>query len=111
MSAIDTSLTAPTRFLEAANGIRYAYRRYGKQGGTPLVLLPRFRGDLDTWDPALLDALAAERELILVNNRGVSSTSGSFASSRIGIDLRRACWCFEPTTSTSSSSNSRSATI
>lgn len=77
MSAIDTSLTAPTRFLEAANGIRYAYRRYGKQGGTPLVLLPRFRGDLDTWDPALLDALAAERELILVNNRGVSSTSGT----------------------------------
>jgi pimeloyl-ACP methyl ester carboxylesterase len=77
MSATDTSLTAPTRFLEAANGIRYAYRRYGKPGGTPLVLLPRFRGDLDTWDPALLDALAAERELILVNNRGVSSTSGT----------------------------------
>lgn len=77
MSATDTSLTAPTRFLEAANGIRYAYRRYGKPGGTPLVLLPRFRGDLDTWDPALLDALAAERDLILVNNRGVSSTSGT----------------------------------
>lgn len=77
MSATEISLTAPTRFLAAKNGIRYAYRRYGKPGGTPLVLLPRFRGDLDTWDPALLDALAAERELILVNNRGVSSTSGT----------------------------------
>ncbi|MET3712535.1 pimeloyl-ACP methyl ester carboxylesterase [Sphingomonas trueperi] len=77
MSATETSLTAPTRFLAAENGVRYAYRRYGKPGGTPLVLLPRFRGDLDTWDPALLDALADERELILVNNRGVSSTSGT----------------------------------
>ncbi|MET3723657.1 alpha/beta fold hydrolase [Sphingomonas trueperi] len=77
MSATYTSLTAPTRFLAAENGIRYAYRRYGKAGGTPLMLLPRFRGDLDTWDSALLDALAAERELILVNNRGVSSTSGT----------------------------------
>lgn len=81
MSATDTTLTAPTRFIEAANGIRYAYRRFGTAGGTPLVLLPRFRGDLDTWDPALLDALAADRELVLVNNRGVSSTSGTTPAS------------------------------
>ncbi|PVX28773.1 alpha/beta fold hydrolase [Sphingomonas pokkalii] len=80
-ASADTTLTALTRFLEAANGVRYAYRRFGKPGGTPLVLLPRFRGDLDTWDPALLDALAAERELILVNNRGVSSSSGTTPAS------------------------------
>lgn len=81
MSAADTTTTAPTRFIEAANGVRYAYRRFGTPGGTPLVLLPRFRGDLDTWDPALLDALAAERELVLVNNRGVSSSSGTTPAS------------------------------
>lgn len=81
MPATDTTVTAPTRFIEAANGVRYAYRRFGTPGGTPLVLLPRFRGDLDTWDPALLDALAIERELVLVNNRGVSSTSGTTPSS------------------------------
>lgn len=81
MPAADTTVTASTRFIEAANGIRYAYRRFGTPGGTPLVLLPRFRGDLDTWDPALLDALAAERELVLVNNRGVSSTSGTTPAS------------------------------
>lgn len=83
MPATDTTVTAPTRFIEAANGVRYAYRRFGTPGGTPLVLLPRFRGDLDTWDPALLDALAIERELVLVNNRGVSSTSGTTPSSII----------------------------
>jgi pimeloyl-ACP methyl ester carboxylesterase len=81
MSAADTTITAPTRFIEAANGVRYAYRRFGTPGSTPLVLLPRFRGDLDTWDPALLDALAEERELVLVNNRGVSSTSGTTPAS------------------------------
>lgn len=81
MSAKDTTITAPTRFIEAANGVRYAYRRFGTPDGTPLVLLPRFRGDLDTWDPALLDALASQRELVLVNNRGVSSSSGTTPAS------------------------------
>lgn len=71
-----TTVTAPTRFVDGANGIRYAYRRFGATGGVPLLMLPRFRGDLDTWDPALLDALADKREVVLVNNRGVSSTSG-----------------------------------
>ena len=28
--------TAPTQFVEA-NGIRFAYRRFGKTGGVPLV--------------------------------------------------------------------------
>lgn len=77
---IISSLTASTVFVEAANGVRYAYRRFGRASGVPLLLLPRFRGDLDTWDPEFLDALATERELVLVNNRGVSSTSGTTPS-------------------------------
>ncbi|WP_198161841.1 alpha/beta fold hydrolase [Sphingomonas sp. TDK1] len=90
MSDTDTSPNAPTRFVEAADGIRSAYRRYGHPGGTPLILLPRFSGDLDTWDPALLDALAAERELILVNNRGASRTSGT--SPQLSPKWRATCW-------------------
>ena len=74
------SLTAPTQYVDAANGIRYAHRRFGMPGGIPLIMLPRFRGDLDTWDPELLDELAAEREIVLVNNRGVSSTTGTTPS-------------------------------
>lgn len=75
-----TTNTARTQFVEASNGIRYAYRRFGAASGTPLLLLPRFRGDMDTWDPALLDALAAKRPIVLVDNRGVSSTSGTTPS-------------------------------
>ncbi|AXB80399.1 alpha/beta fold hydrolase [Novosphingobium sp. P6W] len=68
--------TARTQFVEASNGIRYAFRCFGADTGTPLLLLPRFRGDMDTWDPALLDVLAETRPIVLVDNRGVSSTSG-----------------------------------
>ena len=72
----DDSLTAPTRFIEAANGVRYAYRRFGTPTAAPLLMLPRFRGDLDTWDPALFEVLAAGREIVLFDNRGISSTDG-----------------------------------
>jgi pimeloyl-ACP methyl ester carboxylesterase len=42
----------------------------------PLVLLHHFRGNLDNWDPALTDALAAEREVIVVDYPGVGSSTG-----------------------------------
>jgi pimeloyl-ACP methyl ester carboxylesterase len=67
--------TAPTRFVEA-NGIRFAYRRLGKAGGVPLVFNQHFTGTMDHWDPAETDGLAQEREVILFNNAGVSSSSG-----------------------------------
>jgi pimeloyl-ACP methyl ester carboxylesterase len=67
--------TAPTQFVEA-NGIRFAYRRFGNAAGIPLVLNQHFTGTLDHWDPAVTDGLAKEREVILFNNAGVSSSSG-----------------------------------
>ena len=39
-------------------------------------MLQHFRGNLDNWDPALTDALAAEREIILVDYPGVGSSTG-----------------------------------
>jgi pimeloyl-ACP methyl ester carboxylesterase len=64
--------------VEAANGETYAYRRLGRIGeGVPLVFLQHFRGDIDSWDPALIDAIAAERDVILVDNVGIGATSGS----------------------------------
>jgi pimeloyl-ACP methyl ester carboxylesterase len=72
--------TAPTQFAEA-NGIRFAYRRFGKPGGAPLVFNQHFRGTLDYWDPAVTDGLAKSREVILFNNAGVSSTSGKVPTS------------------------------
>ena len=67
--------TAPTRFVEAG-GIRYAYRRFGEESGTPLIFLQHFRGGLDHWDPVVTDGLAEGRPVILFNNAGVASSSG-----------------------------------
>ena len=72
--------TAPTRFIEA-NGIRFAYRRFGRAGGVPLVFNQHFRGTMDHWDPAVTDGLAGNREVILFNNAGVSSSSGAVPAS------------------------------
>jgi pimeloyl-ACP methyl ester carboxylesterase len=67
--------TAPTQFLEA-NGICFAYRRFGKAGGVPIVFNMHYLGTMDYWDPAVTDGLARDREVILFNNAGVSSSSG-----------------------------------
>jgi pimeloyl-ACP methyl ester carboxylesterase len=67
--------TAPTQFVNA-NGIRFAYRRFGKAGGVPIVFNQHYLGTMDYWDPAVTDGLARDREVILFNNAGVSSSSG-----------------------------------
>jgi pimeloyl-ACP methyl ester carboxylesterase len=72
--------TAPTQFVEA-NGIRFAYRRFGKAGGVPLVFNQHFTGTMDYWDPAVTDGLAQTREVILFNNAGVASSSGEVPTS------------------------------
>ena len=63
-----THQTAPTQFVEA-NGIRFAYRRFGKTGGVPIVMNVHFRGTMDHWDPAVTDGLALQREVILFVTR------------------------------------------
>ena len=70
-----THQTAPTQFVEA-DGIRFAYRRFGKAGGIPLVFNQHFTGTLDHWDPAVTDGLARQREVILFDNAGVAGSSG-----------------------------------
>jgi pimeloyl-ACP methyl ester carboxylesterase len=67
--------TAPTQFVEA-NGTRFAYRRFGKAGGVPLVFHMHYLGTMDYWDPTVTDGLARDREVILFNNAGVASSSG-----------------------------------
>jgi pimeloyl-ACP methyl ester carboxylesterase len=58
-----------------AESIDYAYRELG-DGETPLVLLQHFRGNLDNWDPALIDALSAKRRVVTFDNVGVGGTTG-----------------------------------
>jgi pimeloyl-ACP methyl ester carboxylesterase len=65
--------------VSAANGIDYAYRQVGE--GTPaLVLLQHFRGNLDNWDHALVDALAHNRRVVTFDNAGVAGSTGTTPS-------------------------------
>src|SRR5207342_3500838 len=65
---------ASNKRVTAENAIEYAYRDLG--AGVPLVLLQHFRGNLDNWDPALIDDLAAERRVVTFDNVGVGGTTG-----------------------------------
>ncbi|MFD8007762.1 alpha/beta fold hydrolase [Streptomyces mirabilis] len=70
----------PNERVKAANGFDYAYRDTGPTGdgaGVPLVLLQHFRGNLDNWDPALIDALAPGRRVIAFDNAGVGGSTGT----------------------------------
>ena len=66
----------PNKSVSAANGVDYAYRDTG-EGEVPLVLLQHFRGNLDSWDPALIDALATNRRVITFDNAGVGGSTGA----------------------------------
>jgi pimeloyl-ACP methyl ester carboxylesterase len=80
VSTQTTHNTAQTQLVEAA-GVEVAYRRFGRPAEVPLVMLQHFRGNIDNWDPALTDALASEREVILVDYPGVGSSRGEFGPS------------------------------
>ena len=69
----------PNKLVSAPSGVDYAYRDAGSgtSSGVPLVLLQHFRGNLDNWDPALIDDLAAARRVITFDNAGYCGTDGS----------------------------------
>ena len=76
-AAQDGQLTAANLSLEVGD-VSFVYRRFGNHetAAPALVMLQHFRGNLDNWDPALVDRLAQDREVILVDNRGVGGSTG-----------------------------------
>jgi pimeloyl-ACP methyl ester carboxylesterase len=79
-----THKSAPTRFAQAG-GSRFAYRRFGNPIGTPVVVLQHFMGNLDNYDPAVTDALARGREVILTDNAGVGLSTGAAPETVAGM--------------------------
>jgi pimeloyl-ACP methyl ester carboxylesterase len=71
-----SNISAPTRFVDVSDA-RYAYRRFGTASACPLLCLQHFTGNLDNWDPAVTDPLAASREVILFDNAGIGRSSGT----------------------------------
>jgi pimeloyl-ACP methyl ester carboxylesterase len=87
----DSTSRAPTRFLEV-KGERYAYRRFGGGAAPPLLCLQHFTGTLDNWDPAVTDALASEREVILFDNAGVGRSTGMVPETVAGMAVHAAAF-------------------
>ena len=73
--------TTPNLAVDAAGGTSYAYRRYGRTGTVPVVFFQHFRGNLDNWDPALVDDIALDREVILFDAAGIGLSSGTVPTS------------------------------
>jgi pimeloyl-ACP methyl ester carboxylesterase len=67
---------APTRSV-SVDGVDFVYRQLGPEDGVPLILLIHLAGNLDNWDPRVVDGLAAQRRVITFGNRGVGRSGGS----------------------------------
>ncbi|TCC92377.1 alpha/beta hydrolase [Pedobacter frigiditerrae] len=79
-----THTTAPNQFIEAG-GIRFAYRKFGKEEGVPLLMLGHFRATMENWDPSITDGLATRRTVILFSNTGIGLTSGTTPDTIAGM--------------------------
>lgn len=75
-----TYATVPTQFVEA-NGIKFAYRSYGKEGDIPVIYFNHLTANLDNCDPRIMDAIAAHRHIISFDYRGVGATTGKQGTS------------------------------
>jgi pimeloyl-ACP methyl ester carboxylesterase len=64
--------------LKTADGVSLAYRDTGGDGRA-VILLQHFRGNLDNWDPALIDELATDRRVITYDYQGVGGSEGTVA--------------------------------
>ena len=76
-NATATHDTVATEHTVAANGVDFAYRRFGTPTGTPLIFINHYRGNLDTFDPAITDTLAGGREVVLFDNAGIGASTGT----------------------------------
>ncbi|KAH7063832.1 Alpha/Beta hydrolase protein [Paraphoma chrysanthemicola] len=68
--------TVPTKYA-SVKGIQLAYRRFGKASNFPLLYLTHFRGTMDLIDPLLLNSIAKNREVILLDSAGTGHSQGT----------------------------------
>jgi pimeloyl-ACP methyl ester carboxylesterase len=71
---------APTQIVDVV-GTKFAYRALGPDRGVPVIFLNHLAAELDRWDPRVVDGIAAERRVVVFDNRGVGGSGGSTPSS------------------------------
>lgn len=84
------SATAQTQFAET-NGRKIAFRSFGN--GDPIVLVNRFRGTMDSWDPLFLDELAKKHRVITFDYTGIGDSTGSLPTDIVIVakDIKDLC--------------------
>ena len=65
----------PNQYVKVS-GVRYAYRTVGSPTGIPLVLLQHWTGTMDHWDSELIDLLAEQHKLYILDNTGIGASGG-----------------------------------
>lgn len=78
--SVDYHKTAVTKFIDV-EGTKYAYRTFGKEGGTPLIFLQHFTGTIDMWDPTVTNGFAKDFKVVLLDNKGIGASEGEAPSS------------------------------
>jgi pimeloyl-ACP methyl ester carboxylesterase len=72
-ASVSSSISAPIKFIQA-DSFKIAYKVIGT--GQAIILLARFRGTLNDWDPAFVDAVAKSYRVILFDASGAGRSSG-----------------------------------
>jgi pimeloyl-ACP methyl ester carboxylesterase len=67
--------TAPTKSV-SVGGTRFVYRELGLSTGVPVIFVNHLAGNLDNWDPRVVDGIAAKHRVITFDNRGVGASEG-----------------------------------
>ncbi len=67
---------APTEYI-TVKGVQYAYRSLGTPSEVPIVCLQHFTGTLDNWDPIIIDGLARQRQVVMIDNTGIGNSGGT----------------------------------
>jgi pimeloyl-ACP methyl ester carboxylesterase len=74
--AVDSSYKdAPTRTV-SAGGVDFAHRELGPKAGVPVIFLVHLAGNLENWDPRVVDGIVAKHRVITFDNRGVGASTG-----------------------------------
>ena len=82
-------LTTPTSFI-TVDGTKIAYRELSPGASRlPLVMLVHLAANLDNWDPRLVDQLAIDRHLILLDLPGVGASGGTVTLEEAGEQAAR----------------------
>jgi pimeloyl-ACP methyl ester carboxylesterase len=71
-----TYKTAVNKTIDVG-GTTFAYRELGAQSGVPVIFLNHLGAVLDNWDPRVVDGIAAERHVLVFDNRGIGGSGGS----------------------------------